>query len=404
MCSTLPHRILTRPPLELRTQPQRENVTHVGGRTYVCSLHFRRPAAALVLLGAILTLGAASAGASGTLVAYNMYPLVSDGAAVTAPLADTSLVKCGASVPPRPHHGGRRTTRPTTLRSTQASARRCPPSSRSPGTDRNGREPEHHRLRRSAWRCQRSLALPVRHAGRSDPRMDADAECDERRGRCRQLGGIALTPGSRPRTTACTRPTSITHGSTSSTRRSSRLGLPFKDPKYPRAGAVRHPGPRHEHLRHLCPPDEEERGPGRRQRLRRRVHDRRDVRRNWHRARRQPNAECAVGDSRWHRRTSAPTAATCSSGCSNGRISAYQLRSTDSKWVYKGQERRSDRDRRSLAVASATAPRRDRRTTCTSLRPNGGTHGLFGFIASVTGVQGGAQAGPAPLSTTAMPG
>jgi uncharacterized protein (TIGR03118 family) len=54
---------------------------------------FRRPATAvLVLLGAILTLGAASAGASGTLVAYNMYPLVSDGAAVTAPLADASLV------------------------------------------------------------------------------------------------------------------------------------------------------------------------------------------------------------------------------------------------------------------------------------------------------------------------
>ena len=36
----------------------------------------------------------------------------------------------------------------------------------------------------------------------------------------------------------------------------------------------------------------------------------------------------------------------------NGRISAYQLRSTDNKWVYKGQvrvaERRTDRDRRPL--------------------------------------------------------
>ncbi len=37
-------------------------------------------------------LGAGTAGAAGTLVAYNMYPLVSDGTAVSAPLADTALV------------------------------------------------------------------------------------------------------------------------------------------------------------------------------------------------------------------------------------------------------------------------------------------------------------------------
>ncbi len=55
-------------------------------------LDLRRPATAgLVLLAAILVLGAGSAGA-GTLVAYNMYPLVSDGTAVTAPLADSALV------------------------------------------------------------------------------------------------------------------------------------------------------------------------------------------------------------------------------------------------------------------------------------------------------------------------
>jgi uncharacterized protein (TIGR03118 family) len=53
----------------------------------------RRPTtAALVLFGAVLLLGAGSAGASGTLVAYNMYPLVSDGSAVSAPLADPALV------------------------------------------------------------------------------------------------------------------------------------------------------------------------------------------------------------------------------------------------------------------------------------------------------------------------
>ena len=39
-----------------------------------------------------LVLGAGTAGAAGTLVAYNMYPLVSDGTAVSAPLADTALV------------------------------------------------------------------------------------------------------------------------------------------------------------------------------------------------------------------------------------------------------------------------------------------------------------------------
>ena len=38
----------------------------------------RSVAAVLVVLGAILTLGAASASGAGTLVAYNLYPLVSD--------------------------------------------------------------------------------------------------------------------------------------------------------------------------------------------------------------------------------------------------------------------------------------------------------------------------------------
>jgi uncharacterized protein (TIGR03118 family) len=56
------------------------------------SKSWRPVAAALVVLGAILTLGAASASGAGTLVAYNLYPLVSDSSAVNAPLADASLL------------------------------------------------------------------------------------------------------------------------------------------------------------------------------------------------------------------------------------------------------------------------------------------------------------------------
>ena len=58
----------------------------------------RNPAerlAALVVFGVLttaLTFGVAGAGAARSLVAYNLYPLVSDSSAVTAPLADSSLV------------------------------------------------------------------------------------------------------------------------------------------------------------------------------------------------------------------------------------------------------------------------------------------------------------------------
>ena len=55
----------------------------------------------------------------------------------------------------------------------------------------------------------------------------------------------------------------------------------------------------------------------------------------------------------------------------NGRISAYQLRSTDNKWVYKGQVRVANG--KPIAIdglwanrASGTAPLPARRTTCTS--------------------------------------
>src|SRR5581483_5375892 len=51
-----------------------------------------RRRAALVLAVAGLAVGVAGASASGTLVAYNVYPLISDGSAVTAPASDASLV------------------------------------------------------------------------------------------------------------------------------------------------------------------------------------------------------------------------------------------------------------------------------------------------------------------------
>ena len=47
---------------------------------------------AAAAVAAAVAVGAGGAAASGTLVAYNVYPLVSDGTAVQAPLTDTSLV------------------------------------------------------------------------------------------------------------------------------------------------------------------------------------------------------------------------------------------------------------------------------------------------------------------------
>jgi uncharacterized protein (TIGR03118 family) len=49
-------------------------------------------AAGLAIAAATLALGAGGAGAARSLVAYNVYPLISDAAAVTAPLQDASLV------------------------------------------------------------------------------------------------------------------------------------------------------------------------------------------------------------------------------------------------------------------------------------------------------------------------
>jgi uncharacterized protein (TIGR03118 family) len=52
----------------------------------------RLTAAGSAVLAVTLALAVGGAGASRSLVAYNLYPLVSDGAAVSAPLADSSLV------------------------------------------------------------------------------------------------------------------------------------------------------------------------------------------------------------------------------------------------------------------------------------------------------------------------
>src|ERR1051325_8408707 len=52
----------------------------------------RRLVAACFVVAAIAALGAGSAGAKRSLVAYNVYPMISDGSASSAPLSDSSLV------------------------------------------------------------------------------------------------------------------------------------------------------------------------------------------------------------------------------------------------------------------------------------------------------------------------
>ena len=52
----------------------------------------RSRTAGFALFAIVLGVGVAGANASRSIVAYNVYPLISDGIAVTAPLADASLV------------------------------------------------------------------------------------------------------------------------------------------------------------------------------------------------------------------------------------------------------------------------------------------------------------------------
>ena len=220
------------------------------------NLDLRRPAAVgLALLSAILVLGAGSAGAAGTLVAYNMYPLVSDSAAVQAPLADSAFVNgWGLSASATsPWWSSNKETNTSTLY-TGVGSKNALVVTVAGRADRHDRE---RRARPTSPVSQNgvsgAVALPVRHARRPDPRLDADGERDERGRRRRQLRAAApSTPASRPRTTGCTRPTSTTPASTRSTPRSSRSALPLQGSEHPRRlGAVRHPGARREHLRHL---------------------------------------------------------------------------------------------------------------------------------------------------------
>jgi uncharacterized protein (TIGR03118 family) len=70
----------------------------------------------------------------------------------------------------------------------------------------------------------------------------------------------------------------------------------------------------------------------------------------------------------------------------NGRISAYQLRSTDNKWVYKGQIRVAGGTPITIdglwAIAFGNGASAGPTNNLYFLAgPSGGTHGLFGFIA-----------------------
>ena len=191
------------------------------------NLDLRRPAAVgLALLSAILVLGAGSAGAAGTLVAYNMYPLVSDGATVSAPLTDPAFVNgWGLSASATsPWWSSNQRTNTSTLY-TGVGIEERPRRDGRRGADRHDREREHDRLPSQPERRQWGRTLPVRHAGWTDPRLDADGERDELARRRRQLRRRGeSTPASRPRMTGSTRPTSTTPASTRSTPRSSRSG------------------------------------------------------------------------------------------------------------------------------------------------------------------------------------
>ena len=141
---------------------------------------YRHAAAGFVVLAALLALGVEGAGASSTLVAYNLYPLVSDGTAVTAPLADPSLVNGWGLTA-----GTSYTMVVGEQQGEQLDAlhgRRLEERDRRLGAgrpDRHRRQPEHHRLLDQPERHERCGPLPLRHGRRSDPRLDADRQCDD---------------------------------------------------------------------------------------------------------------------------------------------------------------------------------------------------------------------------------
>ncbi len=342
----------------------------------------RRPlTAALVVVGAILTLGAASAGASGALVAYNVYPLVSDGTAVTAPLADGSLVNGWglSATATSPWWISNNKTNNSTLY-TGVGSKNATVVTVPGGPDGHGREPEHDRLRGQPGRRQRSLALPVRHgpdrssAGRrrsTRPNAvvavdNSAAGADYHRSRDRERPAVRRRLPQRARRLR-------------STPRSSRSSLGFTDSEHPQGlGAVRHPGSEREHLRHLCPAGRDsgktpvpggglgyvdEFTPGR--------HARRAGRVEGHDDRAPLNAPwglaMAPGELRRLQRRPARRQLR------ERPDQRLQQRSTDDKWVYKGQLRvasgSADRDRRPVGDRLRQRRlRRARRTTCTSPR------------------------------------
>ena len=335
----------------------------------------RSVAAALVVLGAILTLGAASAGAAGTLVAYNLYPLVSDSSAVSAPLADASLVNGWglSATATSPWWSSNNKTNTSTLY-TGVGSKNATVVTVPGGPTGTVANPSTTDFAVSQNGVSGAVALPVRHARRPDPRLDADGQRDERRGRRRQLRGRRRVHGL---ATANDRlyAADFHNGRVDSFDASFKpLGASVRGSEAPQGlGAVRDPGARREHLRHLRPAgrDEEDRRAGRRQRLRRRVHAGRRARRAGRfEGQAERAAERAVGPRdgtgelrRLQRRPARrqlrqrpdqrlPAALADASGSTRARSGSRAAR--------RSRSTASGRSR------SATARRPARRTTCTS--------------------------------------
>ena len=162
----------------------------------------------------------------------------------------------------------------------------------------------------------------------------------------------------------------------------------FKDAKVAEGlRAVRDPGARRQHLRHLREAGRRREGRRRRARagVRRRVHARRPARRARRQQRQEERAaERAVGPRDRAGRASASSAATCWSATSaNGRISAYTKRGNT--WVYKGQLRLADGTPIAIdglwAIAFGNGSAAGPTNTLYFLAgPSDERHGLFGSI------------------------
>ena len=183
----------------------------------------RLTAAVVAVLSATLVLGLAGAGATRSLVAYNLYPLVSDGAAVAAPLGDTSLVNGWglSATATSPWWTSNNKSNTSTLYTGLGSknALTVTVAGGPTGTVANSN----------------TAAFVISQNGVSAPsRFLFDTQAGQILGWAPTVNGtqavVAVdnsprarsTTAWRPRTTASTRPTSTTDASTRSTRRSSR--------------------------------------------------------------------------------------------------------------------------------------------------------------------------------------